>query len=45
MEIVATTMLAVRQGSDKEACIAYAELFDLSTIEFSLLEINEDDNN
>jgi len=31
--------------ADKEACIAYAELFDLSSIEFSLLEINEEDNN
>jgi len=34
--------------NDKEACIAYAKLFDLSSIEFSLMplsEINEDDNN
>ena len=34
--------------ADKEACIAYAKLFDLSSIEFSLmplLEINEDDKN
>ena len=34
--------------SDKEACIAYAKLFDLSSIEFSLMpliEINEDENN
>jgi len=33
--------------SDKEACIAYAELFDFSSIEFSLMplpEINKDDN-
>ncbi len=34
--------------TDKEACMAYAKLFDLSSIEFSLMplsEINEDDNN
>ena len=32
--------------ADKEACIAYAELFNLSSIEFSLLpliEINEEE--
>jgi len=34
--------------TDKEACIAYAKLFDLSSIEFSLMrlsEINENENN
>ena len=34
--------------TDKEACIAYAKLFNLSSIEFSLmplLESNEDENN
>ena len=34
--------------SDKEACIAYAKLFDLSALEFSimpLLDINEEDIN
>tara|TARA_Y100001968_G_scaffold242310_1_gene225950 strand:- start:92 stop:277 length:186 start_codon:yes stop_codon:yes gene_type:complete len=34
--------------TDKEACIAYANLFDLSSIEFSLMplsDINEDENN
>jgi len=34
--------------ADKEACIAYAKLFDLSSIEFSLMplsEINEEKNN
>jgi len=34
--------------TDKEACIAYAKLFDLSSLEFSLMpliEINEDENN
>ena len=33
--------------TDKEACIAYAKLFNLSSIEFSLMpliEINEDEN-
>ena len=33
--------------TDKEACIAYAQLFNLSSIEFSLMplsEINEEDN-
>ena len=32
---------------DKEACIAYAKLFDLSSIEFSLMtlsEINEEED-
>tara|TARA_Y100001968_G_scaffold290310_1_gene293999 strand:- start:338 stop:487 length:150 start_codon:yes stop_codon:yes gene_type:complete len=34
--------------NDKEACFAYAQLFDLSSIDFSLmplLEINEDNKN
>ena len=34
--------------TDKEACIAYAQLFDLPSIEFSLmplLEVNEDESN
>jgi len=34
--------------SDKEACFAYAKLFDLSSIEFSLMplsEINEEEDN
>jgi len=34
--------------SDKEACIAYAKLFELSSIEFSLMplsDITEDENN
>tara|TARA_B100000579_G_C22137687_1_gene535034 strand:+ start:252 stop:443 length:192 start_codon:yes stop_codon:yes gene_type:complete len=34
--------------SDKEACIAYARLFELSSIEFSLMtlsEIKEEDTN
>ena len=34
--------------SDKEACIAYAKLFDLSSIEFSLMslsEINDEEDN
>jgi len=34
--------------SDKEACIAYAKLFELSSIEFSLMplsDINEDEKN
>ena len=34
--------------TDKEACIAYAKLFDLSSIEFSLMpliENNEEENN
>jgi len=34
--------------SDKEACIAYAKLFELSSIEFSLMplsDINADENN
>jgi len=34
--------------TDKEACIAYAKLFDLSSIEFSLMplsENNEDNQN
>ncbi len=33
--------------SDRDACIAYAKLFDLSSIEFSLMalaEIKEDEN-
>ena len=34
--------------TDKEACIAYAKLFDLSSIEFSLMplsDINEKEDN
>jgi len=34
--------------TDKEACIAYAKLFELSSIEFSLMplsDINDLDNN
>jgi len=34
--------------TDKEACIAYAKLFELSSIEFSLMplsDINDVDNN
>jgi len=34
--------------TDKEACIAYAKLFDLSSIDFSLMplsEIKEDEDN
>ena len=34
--------------TDKEACIAYAKLFGLSSIEFSLMslsEFNDDENN
>ena len=34
--------------TDKEACIAYAKLFDLSSIEFSLMplsDINEEKDN
>jgi len=34
--------------TDKEACIAYAKLFELSSIEFSLMplsDINDADNN
>ena len=34
--------------TDKEACIAYAKLFNLSSIEFSLMslsETNEEENN
>tara|TARA_Y100001968_G_scaffold186297_1_gene170660 strand:- start:285 stop:434 length:150 start_codon:yes stop_codon:yes gene_type:complete len=27
--------------TDKEACIAYAKLFDLSSIEFSLMPLSE----
>ena len=30
--------------TDKEACIAYAKLFDLSSIEFSLMPLTEVNN-
>ena len=34
--------------TDKEACIAYAKLFELASFEFSLMplsELNEEENN
>ena len=31
-------------NSDKDACIAYAELFDLNSSSYSLMSLNENDD-